>query len=84
MAAVKNETLKRLPVKHILVGLDDILYSLVNRVQIPVGDDDLDFTSARVLPESVTTGTDGYFQDPVLRPVKTGHFAIYPDEGVLG
>lgn len=61
VAAVKNGSLKRLPVKNVLVGLDDILYPLINRVQIPVGDNDLGLASAWVLSESGTMGTDSYF-----------------------
>jgi hypothetical protein len=51
--AVKNGILKHLPVKHILLCFDDILYSLINRVQIPVSDDDLGCTSVLRIPSEV-------------------------------
>lgn len=29
-------------------------------------------------------GTDGYFQDPVLRQIKASHLAVNPNERALG
>lgn len=58
---MKNGAWERLPVEHILVGLDDIFYSIIDGIQIPVGDDNLDFTLAWVLLESGRMETDGYF-----------------------
>lgn len=33
-------------VEHILVGLDDVFYSFIDRAQMTVGDDDLGLTLA--------------------------------------
>lgn len=84
VAAVKDENLKHVPIKHVLVGSDDVLYSFINRVKVPVSDDDLGLTSVWIPYKSGATGTDGYFEYPVLGKVETSHFAIYPDERTFG
>ena len=80
----KNENLKHIPIKHVLVGFNNVLYPFINQIQVPVSDDDLDLTSARNSYESGAIGTDGYFEDPVLGQVEAGHFTVYPNERIFG
>jgi hypothetical protein len=53
--------MKRLPIKDVFIGLDDVLYPFINRVQVLVGDNDLDSVSACISFEKGAVGTDGYF-----------------------